>query len=144
MKKLILLSSLILAGCAYDPSVYTHTHTRAGGMEKSGVGVAYGIGASYNKPQGNGRELTQDELDYIKANQVDFGAVQKANEEANMAIYEREVAGLKEGAQLSCEDLAALGYQVLVNKAWESGDWASVKSYNTKGVISRCHANRGK
>lgn len=142
MKALILASAVLMSGCVAGGYDYPQPH-RAGGMENSGVGVAYGIGASYNKPQGNGRELTQAERDYIKANQVDFGAVQKANEEANMAIYEKEIASLKEVSQISCEDVAALGYQVLVNKAWESGDWGSVKSYNTKNVIAHCHANRG-
>lgn len=141
MKKLILLASLVLAGCAYDPSVATHT--RAGGMEQSGVGVAYGIGPSHNRPQGNGRELTQAELDYVNANKVDFQAVQRENAKANMAIYEKELASLKEASKISCEDVAAIGYQVLVNKAWEAGDWSSVQAYDTKNVIARCHANRG-
>lgn len=140
MKILILASAILLAGCVSDGQDYPH---RVGGMENSGVGVAYGIGPSYNRPQGNARELTKAELDYVNANKVDFQVVQRENTKANMAIFEKEIAGLKEANKISCEDIAAIGYQVLVNKAWEAGDWSSVQSYDTKNVIARCHANRG-
>lgn len=140
MKKLLIIATLFLAGCSSSVQPYPH---RAGGMENSGVGVAYGIGMAYNRPQGNARELTAEERKYIEANKVDFGAVQRENAKANAAIYEKELASLKEASEISCEDVAAIGYQVLVNKAWEGGDWATVNAYNTKRVIDQCHANRG-
>lgn len=141
MKKILIVASLLMSGCVYDPSL-AQNH-RVGGMENSGVGVAYGIGASYNRPQGVGRESTKEELEYLRANQVDFAAVQRANNESNAESIAKEKESLKQRSQISCEDAAAIGYQVLVNKAWQSGDWDSVKSYNTNNVIARCHANRG-
>lgn len=137
---LALTAATMLSGCAqgYYPQ-------KATGMEYSGVGMGYGVGLTYSRPQGGQRELSKAERDYIAANRVDFGAIQKANEEANAEIYAKEKAELRQQTgKMSCEDIAAIGYQVLVNKAWSSGDWASVNNYDTKSVIARCHANTGK
>lgn len=140
MKKLIIAACLVLTGCSSNANYPYH---KATGMEQSGVGTAYGIGFSYSRPTGNGRELTQDELKYIEANKVDFAAVQRENEKANAEIYAQEKARLKERNKITCEDIAAIGYQVLVNKAWEGGDWKAVDNYNTQRVIDQCNANRG-